>query len=326
MKNNENMLKISVVIPCFNGWRFMGKCLTSLETQTILPYEVIIVDDCSSDNSFESLSKFVNNSSINIVLERNSVNSGPGVTRKNAIQMAKGDYIAFCDCDDWYEPTFIEDFMNKIKESNADIIICDNYVVTEKKKYIDGITNRLINKNKNEILALYKMSMWRCGIRRELFSYINDVGGYYAEDGLTIVQLIMKANKIDIINKPLYNYYCRTDSASNKPNPKAYYEMVDVYKIIEKLLINDYHDECIFLGVKYICYSALLNGFKSNISLFEIRKCITEFTQKYPDWISNKYVYSLGKFKRLFLVMVYLRLFTACKLLAKLHSFVINKR
>ena len=98
---------IAVIIPCYNGWKYMSNCLESLENQSSLPNQIIIVDDCSTDDSFEHLNNYILKSPLKIQLVRNESNVGPGQSRANALKYVATEYVSFCDCDDWFEVTFI---------------------------------------------------------------------------------------------------------------------------------------------------------------------------------------------------------------------------
>ena len=96
--------KISVIIPTYNSSNFIQKTLESLASQTVLPEEIIIVDDGSEDNTVEIINKWAQyKKSLNIKLKQNH-HKGPGETRNIGIQLSKGDWISFLDSDDTWEP------------------------------------------------------------------------------------------------------------------------------------------------------------------------------------------------------------------------------
>ncbi len=203
------MNTISIVIACYNGWKYMDKCLAGLENQEIKPDEIIIVDDCSTDNSYEQLLNYKKNSKLNLKLVRNDKNSGPGYSREVGIRMATSKYIAFCDSDDWYELDFIKDIKEKINNDKFDFCIFDNYVVDGDSKYVENITKEYMNLSKRELIALYPMSLWRLVIRKEVLEGIQHAYIYHAEDFVVAIQALAKAEKIIVLDKPYYNYLIR---------------------------------------------------------------------------------------------------------------------
>ena len=136
------MPEISVLIPCYNGFKYMERCLLSLESQSYNNFEVIIVDDCSADDSFEQLVKYKEKSDLNINIIKNIENVGPGESRNTGIKNACGKWISFCDCDDWYEPDFLKEMIQKAINEQADLVMCDYYYVYDKNKKIQsGVTD-----------------------------------------------------------------------------------------------------------------------------------------------------------------------------------------
>ena len=109
------MPRFSVVIPVYNSYNLLEKCLETLEEQTYKDFEVVIVDDCSTDNSFEKLQNYSQDSKLNFHVFKNDKNSGPGETRNNGIRNATGEYVIFIDSDDYIETNSLE-LINKVIE------------------------------------------------------------------------------------------------------------------------------------------------------------------------------------------------------------------
>ncbi len=99
------MKKISVVIPMYNSFHMMGRNLSVLSNQKDAEMEIIIVDDCSTDDSYTKAKEYADNRS-NIVVIKNKKNGGPGYSRNNGINYATGDYITFVDSDDYLSDDF----------------------------------------------------------------------------------------------------------------------------------------------------------------------------------------------------------------------------
>ena len=116
-------MKISVIIPVYNVYDYLEKCLNSLVKQTDKNFEVIIVNDGSTDNSQEIIDKFVleNDNMYSFKKE----NGGQASARNFGLQKATGEYILFLDSDDYYEPNTIEILK---KEANADIVAFKMYI------------------------------------------------------------------------------------------------------------------------------------------------------------------------------------------------------
>ena len=106
MKSSNNDL-VSIVVPVYNAARFLEKTIASVQNQTYTNWELILVDDHSTDNSVEIIQKYLKDDK-RIKLFKNSVNSYAAVTRNKGIDESKGRYIAFLDADDLWVPTKLE--------------------------------------------------------------------------------------------------------------------------------------------------------------------------------------------------------------------------
>ena len=114
------MVKISVIIPVYNAENYLRQCLDSLEQQSFKDFEMIVVNDGSTDNSLSIIQNYASkDSQIKIISQKNQ---GLSVARNNALQIAQGKYIAFIDADDWIEPDFLEKMFFSIQSSDADVI------------------------------------------------------------------------------------------------------------------------------------------------------------------------------------------------------------
>lgn len=132
--------QISIIIPLYNAEKTIGRCLDSIYTQTFSSYEVIIVDDGSTDNSAE-LAKFhpVGRSIASCrVISQN--NKGAAAARNLGLSMARGKYVTFIDNDDWIDSDFLDTLFNAAEHNDADIVISgyrrpdsDNKIVNEVK-------------------------------------------------------------------------------------------------------------------------------------------------------------------------------------------------
>lgn len=316
-------MSISVIIPCYNGWTFLKNCLEALEKQSEKIEEIIIVDDCSTDNSFKNLEKFAAESSLNIKLIQNEQNLGPGKSREKGIQASTSEYIAFCDCDDWYEKDFSFEVKNEIRKSKCDLLIFDMYTTFDSgRKKREKVTSQLISGDTKGILASNIMSLCCMVVKRELIKEVKHSNLRHAEDGVVAIQLIMNAKKIQILDKPLYNYYFRENSASKKPSNRASRDMLEAFKLIHKNADKNFEKEIEFIGINYICYGSMICGAKAHLSSYYLNDIINEFESIYPRWVKNEYIKKIGKFKQLFLKLVNLRIFFLIRLLTMMHPML----
>ena len=121
---------ISVIMPAYNAERFIGRAVSSVINQTYTNWELIIIDDCSADNTVAVASRIAEGDRrISVVL--NEKNMGVAKTRNKGLDMAKGDWIALLDSDDIWMPEKLEKQLNLAREEKADILYCSYGIVDE---------------------------------------------------------------------------------------------------------------------------------------------------------------------------------------------------
>ena len=139
--------KVSVIIPVYNVESYIDKCIVSVLEQTYSNLEIIMVDDCSTDNSFRICQKYAE-ADKRIKLLKNERNSGVSFSRNRALDVMTGEYVCMIDSDDWVDNDYIERLMSSIDETGADACICgylkefensketEIYQITDKTKVV----------------------------------------------------------------------------------------------------------------------------------------------------------------------------------------------
>ena len=129
------MIKYSIIIPCYNSERFIKVCINGLLKLSFDKdlFEVIFIDDCSTDSTVSLIKEYKQDTNINIRLFKNNINLGPGASRRYGAEMAKGDYIFFCDSDDWYDSELLVDVEKEREKEKSDLIFFDmSYILGSK--------------------------------------------------------------------------------------------------------------------------------------------------------------------------------------------------
>ena len=123
MEVDDMKVEISVVIPCYNQEKYVAECLDSVLAQTFSDFEVIVVNDGSTDESLKILEEYAKKDNRIIIL--NQSNQGVVASRNNAINMARGKYIYPLDADDLIAPTCLEKLYQAIEKSNYRVVACN---------------------------------------------------------------------------------------------------------------------------------------------------------------------------------------------------------
>ena len=132
MSDKENKPQISVVIPMYNVEKYVGDCLDSLLCQTFQDFEVIIVDDCSTDNSRDVVKDYMSKFNGKLRLIESEKNSGCcSIPRRIGMKYALGKYVFFLDSDDMIIKTAFEKLYNVAEEFQADVVQCETFFASE---------------------------------------------------------------------------------------------------------------------------------------------------------------------------------------------------
>lgn len=134
-KKTDNK-KISIIIPTYNRKYQLKECIDSILRQTYNNYEILVIDDCSKDNTEEFLKENYNDD--RIIYIKNTINSGAGFSRKNGYNNSTGDYIIFCDDDDYYiDDGYFNNVVKIFEDEDISLIVSNSYVHYEKEnKYV----------------------------------------------------------------------------------------------------------------------------------------------------------------------------------------------
>lgn len=308
--SKEN-IKISIIIPCYNSYDKMKKCLNSLENQTYQNFEVVIIDDCSIDNSYEKLTKYKMNTSLDIKLIKNEKNIGAGRTRNIGLSMCIGKYVLFIDSDDYIEENCLE-ILNNILQNNSKIeCICfDYYRISENYKIIDK--NAMINtKTKNNIITtsevLKKVKGCTCG-KLYLSDIIKDNNIKFAdltrnEDmPFTKIAVSYCENIYYYNKKPLYYYVMNNKSLMHQKELLDENNAISALKKIEEEINPKFKTELESIFITECLYSVICTAITKKYSKIKIKKILKPYIQKYRNWFKNDSIKEIPLYIRIILL------------------------
>lgn len=168
-------MKVSIITPTFNSENFIEQTITSVINQSFEDWELIIIDDASSDGTINIVDDFIEKNH-NIKLLRNDVNKGAAVTRNKGVEASTGDFIAFLDADDLWKPDKLEIQIKFMLENNIDVCFCSYDLMNEKGDYL--------NKTVMALPELSYKKFLKCNYIGNLTGIYNakNVGKVYAPD------------------------------------------------------------------------------------------------------------------------------------------------
>lgn len=227
-------MKISIVIPVYNSEKYLTKCHHSLLEQTYPFIEVIYVNDGSTDSSKEILEKLISEqvNSYPVFKIINQKNQGVSQARNQGISVAQGDYLLFVDSDDYVAPDFCEKMWHLVEKNEADIGICNYYLVKTNGLYANHLPST-IQPSQNHfkdlpaaILSIigangFKGFVWnkiyKASCLKEIM-FSKEI--HYLEDLIFNLQLFNQVKKIVYTTESLYYYRLHEESAVQTFNEK----------------------------------------------------------------------------------------------------------
>lgn len=294
MKKN-NQVKFSIIIPVYNSEKYIQKCINSILNQTYDNYEIIIINDGSTDNTLNIINS--NYKKRNNMIIVNKENQGVSVARNLGIQHAKGEWITFLDADDWIEDNTLEIINQKI-ESNSEIeLIQNNIYISNNHKSSNKykVCANLIKKEstqKKEIIETIICINYGSKKYGEKYGNCRCIGGKFYKKSLLIDNKISFPNGMVtfedgifnlyayfyscatlIFNKNLYHYRQHSTSATHQIVNNQFERnsriILEIMNFINNCKTENYNE-----SFYYCCYELLLILLKNNYLKEDYRKFI----------------------------------------------------
>ena len=214
-------IKFSIIIPSYNVERFIKQTIQSVLNQSYTNYEIIIVDDGSSDATIDVINR-CKNDKVNLIRANHR---GVSAARNTGIKMAKGDYIIFLDSDDYIEDWLLETIAKKLqRKSNIEAFVGMFNTVKEDENlhgcYTEKLNKRCINnRQKSQVLEYFYrirliFTVWRFIVKREIIQNCNLYfkEGLLHEDEDWVARMLLQVNNLCLIERPFYNYRIHKNS------------------------------------------------------------------------------------------------------------------
>jgi glycosyltransferase involved in cell wall biosynthesis len=228
-------MKLSIIIPLYNKEKYIGRCLKSLLAQdlSIDSYEVIIIDDGSTDSSFSIAQGFVDQHS-NIHLHKQK-NAGPGAARNKGLDLAKGDYVYFLDADDYIATNVLNRLIELSENNKLEILgFNTNYVKDDSFVYsstlnIQDLSVTVMDGMTYIAKDVFRNEAWWYIIKR---SFLKDSGivfteGRFIEDTIFTANLFLKVNRISKVNFDVHRFVKVENSATTNTNPNHTLKLIN---------------------------------------------------------------------------------------------------
>lgn len=218
------MSKVSIIMPVYNAEKYLSEAIESVLKQTYTDFELLLINDMSEDNSKEICREYSKKDDRIVLLENNSENHGPGPTRNIGLDHAKGEYIYFMDADDWIDQRLLQCAVNRIQETNADIVqfgvIYERGDGKKSQQYYwkgkNFLTKEEIKRNFFIFWKENRNSLWIHLFRREIVKTIRFENIINGEDVSFIMDALCKAETVAYIAEGFYHYRYVKGSTSHR--------------------------------------------------------------------------------------------------------------
>ena len=310
---SDQDLLLSVIVPVYNVEDYLEENLESLTHQTRGGYELIFVNDGSTDRSPEIIRHYQDSYPFIRLVDKE--NGGISSARNAGIAEARGKYLGFIDSDDFVKEDYVERMLERAEAEDSDIVICDLltwFGENDERNY----TMKGLNPDRPELpngrrLFLSPLFAWNKIYKRSFFlaqNILYEEGTWY-EDLEVTLYLSARAEKISYEEKTLICYRQRNNSIMSSRNQKC----LDIFPVLEKIykrferegLLEEYHDELEYLFIEnlFIYGGFRLLALENYQEVFQ--KADSFITKYFPDHRKNPYIKHLPLKYRVFMNMRY---------------------
>ncbi len=239
------MINISIVVPMYNSEKYIGRCLDSILRQTYTNFEVVLVDDGSTDSTAQICREYTDKDGRIVYFYQQ--NAGPDYARKKGIEEARGTWLIFVDADDYIDDSMLEILYREMEVSKADMVCCQMAREDANGKRI-SITSMQdscidcfsIEDNLHHYFATrYINSSYGTKLFRKAlldgYEYLKE--SVIGEDVAIILYLLQQTPRVRIINRELYFYYWNGNSISHSGySRRHYFSLINYIKVKKELL------------------------------------------------------------------------------------------
>lgn len=306
------MMKFSIIIPVYNVKDYLEACFRSVLAQGGDDYEILLVDDGSTDGESGPLCDLLAAEAPDRVTVIHKENGGLGDARNVGIDRAKGDYLLFLDSDDYLLSGLLDALRAKLAETDADIIDF-GFVVdhggTIRERHCGELTaygDFAIAEHPDALLIL--PAAWRRLYRKSLFTEhgIRYPSRVWYEDIRTTPKLFALAQKITALDAPYYGYVVREGSITRNRNVARNAEILEAFDDLEDWfsragLWDRYHAEFTKLAIDHILLAASVRVLRTDPKHPLLLQFQSYMDQHFPDYMQCAYLPQLSRQHRLIL-------------------------
>ncbi len=325
------MPKISVIVPVYNVEAYLDCCIESVLAQTFTDYELLLVDDGSTDGSGAICARYAGEYP-SLIRTLTQQNAGQGIARSTGIAAARGEYLFFLDSDDYIAPEALDELYALAAAKRADLVLFGLQYVSESGAYLEKLLplspeETVFSLETRPELLLEMPSVCTKFIRRALFT---EHGLFFPsewyEDLRVSAKLYAIAQRIVCMGKALYFYFMRSGSTMRNTNAGRNGEIVTAFDDIltfykQSGLFERYRSELEYLAVSNLFIAASVRVLRMDVR----HPLLTDFLEymrvHFPAYRENAYLRKAGKKTRLIFSLLEKRRYRTLSLLFRINDF-----
>lgn len=252
--------ELSIIVPIYNAEKYLERCIQSIIDQTYSNFELLLVDDGSSDTSIEICRQFEKaDSRVKVITQKNA---GVSAARNTGLDNAKGVYIGFIDSDDYIEKDFYEILYTHLVNEQADMSVIGAYDIYANKKPKKKEQKYLVldQERATELILegnLVSVHPWSKLCKRELFDGLRYPVGKIHEDSYVIIELLLRCQKIVVDTIQKYHYYHRVGSITSTTFAEKDLSFIDAWEKNYVLIVENLPN-LKNLAVQRVCWANFL--------------------------------------------------------------------
>ncbi len=320
---------LSVIVPVYNVKEYLEGCVASIVDENVSDYEIILVDDGSTDGVSGELCDKIAEKYPQLIRVIHQENKGLGGARNTGIAAANGEYLYFIDSDDKLVPGSIALFVNEIKKHNPDVLSF-NFYTDDGEGHTAPVVGNYIQLDapfKLEDHPEYLLSLpnaWSRVWRKTLYTDNNILypDRVWYEDIRTTTKLFALADSIVTIEDKLYLYLQRSGSIMHSAKIDRNREIIDAFEDFlgwykENGLFEKYHDVLCRLAVEHVYLAASVRVLRADVKHPLLGEFVSYLKKEFPDYKKNPCIAQLSKSRKLVFKLLELKQYRLLKLLFK---------
>lgn len=297
---------LSIIVPVYNARHYIGTCIESILHQSFCDYELILIDDGSTDDSGYICDTYAGQDNRIHVIHQS--NQGVSAARNAGLEAVTGRYVCFVDADDWIEPDLFQICIDTIESSGADVLqhgmmrsiwkngkeisVSPKYLIPESGYF----TKKQFRNSIEKYFDCLSASVFNYVFKRELFHSIKfNTNMAYSEDNVVVMEVLEKTGTYYFLENYGYHYNVRAGSAAYKWQPK----MIECYlktlsathKFLNSLHIDKY-------TIHELMASKVIDGYASLVYNLCLPTCLLKYKEKLNVMHQGRYLFKVDQYKK----------------------------